>query len=246
MILLRSLFYFCLLVVSTALYGTALATIGWLLPYRGRSSIANHWSLTNVRLQKLICGLNYTVTGLENLPSGSSIILSKHQSTWETIALRCILPRQQTWVLKRELMWIPIFGWALAAAQPIAIDRKARRHAAKQIIDQGTKYLNIGRTVVVFPEGTRVAPGTRKKYGIGGALLAEKSGFPVVPVAHNAGIFWRRRGLKKYPGTVQVVIGPAIEPKGLTASEINKRAEQWIEETLSTLPQQFSHLDKNR
>lgn len=153
---------------------------------------------------------------------------------------------QQTWVLKRELMWIPIFGWALAAAQPIAIDRKARRHAAKQIIDQGTKYLNIGRTVVVFPEGTRVAPGTRKKYGIGGALLAEKSGFPVVPVAHNAGIFWRRRGLKKYPGTVQVVIGPAIEPKGLTASEINKRAEQWIEETLSTLPQQFSHLDKNR
>lgn len=240
MILVRSLFYFILLVVSTALYGTALATIGWLLPYTGRSSIANHWSLINVKLQKIICGLDYKVTGIENIPSGSSIVLSKHQSTWETIALRCILPAQQTWVLKRELMWIPIFGWALAAAQPIAIDRKARRHAANQIIEQGTNYLNLGRTVVVFPEGTRVAPGTKKKYGVGGALLAEKSGFPVVPIAHNAGVFWRRRGLKKYPGTIQLVIGPIIDPTGLTAGEINKRAEQWIEGTLATLPQVHS------
>ena len=134
-------------------------------------------------------------------------------------------------------MWIPIFGWALAAAEPIAINRKAGRRAAHQIIKQGRRRLELGRTVVVFPEGTRVAPGTRKKYGIGGALLAEKTGYPVVPIAHNAGVFWRRRGLKKFPGIIQVVIGPLIETKGLSAIEINRRAEQWIEATVSTLPQ---------
>ena len=133
-------------------------------------------------------------------------------------------------------MWIPIFGWALAAAQPIAIDRKSGRKAASQVIQQGRKRLEQGRTVVIFPEGTRVAPGSRKKYGIGGALLAEKTGYPVLPVAHNAGEFWRRRDIKKYPGIIQVVIGPVIDAKGLSAVEINKRAELWIEETVASLP----------
>ena len=189
-------------------------------------------------MQKSICGLDFQVDGLENIPSNNTIVLSKHQSAWETIALRCILPPEQTWVLKQELMWIPIFGWALAAAQPIAIDRKSGRRAAGQIIEQGSKRLKQGRTVVIFPEGTRVAPGNRKKYGIGGGLLAEKTGYPVLPIAHNAGVFWRRRGIKKFPGTIQVVIGPVINTNGLSAIEINKRAEQWIENTLSQLPQQ--------
>jgi 1-acyl-sn-glycerol-3-phosphate acyltransferase len=240
MILLRSLLYFTFLVISTTLFGLTLATLGWLLPFSGRSRIANLWSLTNLKLQKLVCNLDYQVTGLENIPTGNAIVLSKHQSAWETIALRCILPPEQTWVLKQELMWIPIFGWALAAVQPIAINRKAGRQAAGQIIKQGRRLLQLGRTVVVFPEGTRVAPGTRKKYGIGGALLAEKTGYPVVPIAHNAGVFWRRRGLKKLPGTIQVVIGPLIEVKGLSAIEINRRAEQWIETTVSALPQHYS------
>ena len=238
MILFRSLLYFACLVISTTLFGITLATFGWLLSFSGRSKIANQWARVNLILQKSICGLDFQVDGLENIPSNNTIVLSKHQSAWETIALRCILPPEQTWVLKQELMWIPIFGWALAAAQPIAIDRKSGRRAAGQIIEQGSKRLKQGRTVVIFPEGTRVAPGNRKKYGIGGGLLAEKTGYPVLPIAHNAGVFWRRRGIKKFPGTIQVVIGPVINTNGLSAIEINKRAEQWIENTLSQLPQQ--------
>lgn len=238
MILFRSLLYFACLVISTTLFGITLATFGWLLSFSGRSKIANQWARVNLIMQKSICGLDFQVDGLENIPSKNTIVLSKHQSAWETIALRCILPPEQTWVLKQELMWIPIFGWALAAAQPIAIDRKSGRRAAGQIIEQGSKRLKQGRTVVIFPEGTRVAPGNRKKYGIGGGLLAEKTGYPVLPIAHNAGVFWRRRGIKKFPGTIQVVIGPVINTNGLSAIEINKRAEQWIENTLSQLPQQ--------
>ncbi|MCB1868681.1 MAG: 1-acyl-sn-glycerol-3-phosphate acyltransferase [Gammaproteobacteria bacterium] len=238
MILFRSLLYFACLVISTTLFGITLATFGWLLSFSGRSKIANQWARVNLIMQKSICGLDFQVDGLENIPSNNTIVLSKHQSAWETIALRCILPPEQTWVLKQELMWIPIFGWALAAAQPIAIDRKSGRRAAGQIIEQGSKRLKQGRTVVIFPEGTRVAPGNRKKYGIGGGLLAEKTGYPVLPIAHNAGVFWRRRGIKKFPGTIQVVIGPVINTNGLSAIEINKRAEQWIENTLSQLPQQ--------
>jgi len=237
MVLFKSLLYFSFLVISTTLFGILLSTVGWLLPFPMRSGIANLWARTNVKMQKVLCNLDYQVSGLENIPSTNVIVFSKHQSAWETIALRCILPPQQTWVLKRELMWIPIFGWALAANEPIAIDRKAGRRAAKQIIEQGRDRLKQGRTVVVFPEGTRVAPGTRKKYGIGGALLAEKTGYAVLPVAHNAGVFWRRRDIKKYPGTIQVVIGPGIAVDGLRASEINKRVEQWIEQTAASLPQ---------
>ena len=133
-------------------------------------------------------------------------------------------------------MWVPIFGWALASVQPIAIDRKTGRKAASKIIEQGRRRLQQGRTLVIFPEGTRVAPGNRKKYGIGGGLLAEKTGYPVLPIAHNAGVFWRRRDIKKFPGTIQVVIGEPIDPTGLRAVEINKRAEQWIEDTVSSLP----------
>jgi 1-acyl-sn-glycerol-3-phosphate acyltransferase len=173
---------------------------------------------------------------MEHLEGGNAIILSKHQSAWETIALRGILPFNQAWVLKRELMWVPIFGWALAMVNPIAINRKAGREAARQVITQGTQRLEQGRYVIIFPEGTRVAPGERKKYGHGGAMLAEKSGYPIIPIAHNAGVFWRRRGLKKYPGTIQVVIGPRIETQGLSMKEIHQRVEDWIESTVESLP----------
>ena len=236
MILFRSLIYFSFLIISTLLYGLTLSTLGWLLPFSGRSAIANHWSLTNLRLLKTICNLDYQVTGLENLPSGNGIVLSKHQSSWETIALRWLLPFNQSWVLKKELMRIPVFGWALAAVKPIAIDRRSGRKAVKQVVDEGTAHLRNGQFVIIFPEGTRVAPGEHRKYGIGGALLAARSGYPVLPIAHNAGVFWARRGLIKYPGTVQVVIGPLIETEGLNTAEINRRTEEWIETTMEKLP----------
>jgi 1-acyl-sn-glycerol-3-phosphate acyltransferase len=161
----------------------------------------------------VICGLRYRVTGLESLPSESSIVLSKHQSAWETIALRAILPAHQSWVLKRELMRIPLFGAALARFRSIPIDRSAGRRAIVELVREGLQRLESGRWVIIFPEGTRVAPGCRQPYAIGGAVLAERSARPVVPIAHNAGHFWGRRNLRKFPGTIDLVIGPVIQTK---------------------------------
>lgn len=138
-------------------------------------------------------------------------------------------------MLKRELMWVPFFGWAAATVQPIAINRKAGRQAARQVIDIGLQRLRQKRLVVIFPEGTRVAPGAHKRYGMGGALLAEKSGVPVIPIAHNAGSFWRRRDIRKYPGVVKVVVGDPISSSGKKAADINKEVESWIEETMQRI-----------
>ena len=238
MTLIRSIIFFIFLVLTTTLFAIPMFTIGMLMPYRLRCQIANAWGRVNLWLLSAICGLKYQVSGWENLPQQDAIILSKHQSSWETIALRGLLPPEQAWVLKRELLWIPLFGWALAAAEAIGIDRSSGRVAMRQVITKGTERLQQGRLVIIFPEGTRVAPGERKKYGIGGAMLAAKSGYPIVPIAHNAGVFWRRRGIRKYPGTIQLVIGPAIETKDKTASEINTQVEEWIESTVESLPKE--------
>ncbi|MEN8176115.1 MAG: lysophospholipid acyltransferase family protein, partial [Pseudomonadota bacterium] len=141
-----------------------------------------------------------------------------------------------SWVLKRELMWVPVFGWALATMSPIAIDRKTGRHAVQQIAEQGTRHLHAGRHVMIFPEGTRVAPGQRGRYRLGGGVLAQEAGFPVIPVAHNAGVFWKRRALYKHPGTIDVVIGPPIETRGRDATEIMADVENWIEGQMERLP----------
>ncbi|OOZ37547.1 lysophospholipid acyltransferase family protein [Solemya velesiana gill symbiont] len=236
MILLRSIIYFIGLVLSIILIGLPIAILGWFMPFSWRSRLSNLWGKLNLFMLRVICGLKYEITGIENIPEKSAIVLSKHQSAWETIALRGLLPPEQAWVLKRELMWIPVFGWALAAVEPIAINRKAGRKAAKEIIEKGVDRLKKGRLVVIFPEGTRVAPGDYKRYGIGGAMLASKSGYPVIPIAHNAGVFWRRQGIKKYPGTIQVVIGEPIETEGLNTSKINEMVEDWIEGKVATLP----------
>ena len=182
----------------------------------------------------LVCNLKFEIKGQENIPQGAAIIFSKHQSAWETLALQQIFP-PQVWVVKRELFWVPFFGWALMALGSVGINRKAGRVAIRQIVDQGIRRLKQGRWIVIFPEGTRVAPGVRKRYGIGGAVLAEESGYPVVPVAHNAGEYWPRRGLLKKPGTIKVVIGEPIETKGRSAEEINKLAEHWIESTVAQI-----------
>ena len=205
-----------------------------LLPFPARYRIIRQWARFQVFLLKVLCRLDYRVEGREHLPAGAAIIMSKHQSAWETIVFQEIFPAQ-TWVLKRELMWIPLFGWALALLRPIAINRGAGRQAIEQIIKQGRERLQSGIWVVVFPEGTRVAPGARRRYGIGGAVLAAESGYPVVPVAHNAGSFWPRRGFRKRPGTIRVVIGPAIDPRGRKAEEIIRRTEEWIEGAMREL-----------
>ena len=242
LILIRSTIYFILLIVSTFVIGLTMATVGWVLPFSINSRLANSWGKINLFFLKTICHLDYKIKGLENIRSDTAaIIMSKHQSAWETIAFRGIFPAEQAWVLKRELMFVPVFGWALAVVQPIAINRSSGRQALKQVVQQGLERLKQNRNVVIFPEGTRVAPGERKKFGIGGAMLAAKAkGYSVIPVAHNAGEFWKRRDLKKYPGTIQVVIGQPISTDGLDATQINQIVENWIEEQMSKITQSTS------
>lgn len=236
MIIMRSALYFLLMALSIIVYGLALVLFAWLMPVSMRNSLANNWASLNLYLLKLLCGLDYRVRGEENLIDEACIIMAKHQSTWETISLRHIVGGKQSWVLKRELMWIPVFGWAMLFMSPIAINRKAGRKAVKQVIHQGTAYLEAGHKVLIFPEGTRTPHGTRGRYGVGGALLAEHSGYPIIPIAHNAGLFWARRGIKKYSGTIDVVIGSPILTAGRSAKQIIQDVEQWIESTMESLP----------
>ena len=162
MILLRSLVYFVFMAVSIVIYGLVIALFGWLMPMRTRNRIGNQWSSLNMWLLKTICGLDYRLRGAENLPGEeAAIVMSKHQSAWETIALRGIIGGNQSWILKRELMWIPFFGWAIAIMEPIAINRKAGRKGVRQVIEQCSEYLKRGNKVILFPEGTRTAPGAR-------------------------------------------------------------------------------------
>lgn len=203
-------------------------------PFGWRYAVARAWSGLNLALLQTLCGIRYTVAGRKHIPAHPSIVFCKHQSAWETLALQHIFP-PQVWVLKRELLWIPLFGWALGLIEPIAIDRRAGRKAVATIVREGSMRLRAGRWIVVFPEGTRVAPGTTKRWGIGGAVLAARSGYPVVPVAHNAGELWPRRGFLKRPGTVRVVIGPAIDTRGRTPGQINGCAREWIEEQMGKL-----------
>lgn len=207
-----------------------------LIPFPLRYKVANSWAASIMWMTKILCGLSYQVEGLEKLPKNQGfVLLSKHQSSWETLALRLFLPIQSS-VLKRSLTWIPIGGWALSTLKPIAIDRNSTRAALRTLISEGTERLNEGLVVIIFPEGTRAAPGENKPFKIGGALLAEKSGYPVIPLAHNAGEFWPRYSFLKYPGTISVKIGSAIETKGKKAKEINAEAEAWIAQAMKELP----------
>ncbi len=168
---------------------------------------------------------------MENLPTQPAVIFSKHQSAWETIAYQTIFP-PQAWVLKRSLLYIPFFGWGLAATAPIKIDRTSARKALEQVLKQGAQVLKEGRWVVIFPEGTRIAPGAHGMFHASASLLAIRAGVPLVPVAHNAGDFWRRRGLTKYPGVIQVRIGEPIDANDMKPREMNRLAEAWIRQTM--------------
>lgn len=229
----RSVLFWIGFIANTIIFGS-LVLIVFFTPSSFRIKIARLWSVSNNFLLKVFCGIDFVVKGQENLKRTNAIILSKHQSTWETLAFHSITPYVR-WVFKRELMYIPIFGWALALTDPIAIRRGAGRLAIKQLIDEGMKKLNQGKWIILFPEGTRTAPGKTHKYKIGGALLAEKSGYPVIPIAHNAGEFWPRHSFIKWPGVISVVIGPAIKTRGRSADEINHEVSNWIENTMKKI-----------
>jgi len=237
MVLFRSIVYLAFLSLTTIVIAPILFAFKWVLPYQTLANLGKLWGRINLEAVGIICGLKYRLHGWDKLPNDNCIVLSKHQSTWETIALRGLLPSTNTWVIKRELLWIPFFGWGMAALGPIALDRKAGRQAIKQLVQEGRQSLEAGRWVVIFPEGTRTSPGEHIKYNLGGALLAEKTGYPILPIAHNAGVFWKRRGILKFPGFIDLVIGDPIRTQGLKASEINLLVEGWIEETVASLPQ---------
>jgi 1-acyl-sn-glycerol-3-phosphate acyltransferase len=211
-----------------------LVVVGFFLPFVQRYRISQLWTRFNVWWLRVTCRIDYRLSGVEHVPDRPVIVMAKHQSTWETLFLHQYLP-PVAWVIKRELLWMPLFGWALALLRPIAINRQEGASAVKQVIRQGVEHLRQGQWVLIFPEGTRTPPGARKRYGLGGAVLAVHSGYPILPVALNAGEFWPRGGFLKRPGTIQVVFGPLIESAGRSPQEVNRQVEDWIENTMARI-----------
>ena len=194
-----------------------------------RNRVATWWMLFHRWVVYRVGGISYRVEGLENLPGPGVIYFAKHQSTWETLFLQTVLPHY-VWILKREALWIPFFGWGQSLLEPIAINRSAGRRAVDQIVDQGRQWLQRGSGVLIFPEGTRREPGAPPAYKIGGGILATQTGAPVVPIALNSGLFWPAKSLLlKRPGTIDLRIGPAFDPAGMTPEEVVSKAEAWIE-----------------
>jgi 1-acyl-sn-glycerol-3-phosphate acyltransferase len=224
---LASLLFTTVLFLGTAVFAT-LVILSGVLPYRARFAVVRGWAITELWALKTLCGLDYVVEGRENVPPGNHISMWKHSSAWETIAQVVVFP-PQAWVLKREIFWIPFVGLGTWLMRPIAIDRRAKQQAVQQVVDQGKDRLASGMWILIFPEGTRVNVGERRKFGMSGALLATQTGRMIVPVAHDAGRYWRRRGLLKKRGTIRVVIGPPIDPAGLEPRELTEKVKGWID-----------------
>lgn len=236
---LRSALFLVVMLLWFPAFSGSMTFTRW-FPLRRRYAIACKGNLAvTLPIFEKILGIRYRVIGRENLPEVPSVIMSKHQSAWETMTFFAIFPAS-AYVLKRELLRIPFFGWGLAQMPIVSIDRSAGKDALRQVVDKGCEMLRQGFCVVIFPEGTRTAIGTRKRYKIGGATLATAAGAPVVPVAHNAGEFWPRQSFMKHPGEITVSIGPAIQTAGRTPEEVNAEVEAWIEgEMLRLFPQHY-------
>lgn len=227
LIALRSTLFAAFLILVTPVFAV-IALLTFPLPALTRYRIISVWSRWVMWAARVLCGIRYRVIGREHIPAEPCIILSKHQSAWETLAFQLIFP-PQVWVLKRELLRVPFFGWGLAMLSPIAIDRSSRREALQQLVEQGQQRLDAGFCIVIFPEGTRIPPGIRGRYRPGGARLAVQTGTTVIPVAHNAGTCWGRNAFLKRPGLITVSIGAPIRPGGEDAETLAKRVEDWIE-----------------
>jgi 1-acyl-sn-glycerol-3-phosphate acyltransferase len=228
MVLVRNLLFMLALAIFTPLYAL-IGMASFAFGPQTRHRLIRGWPRIMAWVVKHVLGIPYRLIGAENMPaSGPAIIVSKHMSAWETIMLQDIFP-PMVFVMKKEIHKIPFFGWGIARMPMIAIDREAGKEALAQVEEQGRERLAEGFWVTVFPEGTRVAPGSKKRYKAGASWLASRTGVPVVPVAHNAGEFWPRNTFLKQPGEVVVSIGPLIDTRGLSPEEINARAEAWIE-----------------
>ena len=214
-------------VLSAPLVVIAGPLLGGVWAYRfGRVwRLGTQWGVEN------LLGIRPQVIGRENMPAEACVIMAKHQSAWETMTIQDCVPDDAfcVFVLKQELLKVPFVGWGLAAMKMISIDRNAGKNALDQVVTQGRERLKQGYYVIIFPEGTRVAPGEKRRYKPGGAYLATHVGCKVVPIAHNAGEFWPRQAFLKKPGTVTISIGPAFDATGMSELEVNQRVEDWIE-----------------
>lgn len=223
----------------------SILSIGILIPYafvcilsapflslKYRFKLVTSYIMNVIWLLKVICHVNYIIEGKENIPKDrAGIILCKHQSTWETFFLPSLF-NEPAIILKRELLWVPFFGWGLITVDPIAINRSKGSNAMEQIISKGRKCLEAGRWIMIFPEGTRIPVGKVGNYRLGGTRLAVATGYPVIPIAHNAGLYWPRRKFIKQPGTVRMVIGPLMEPTNKTPEQLMEEVKTWIETTV--------------
>jgi 1-acyl-sn-glycerol-3-phosphate acyltransferase len=231
---LRSALYMLFLIVTVIPY--AFACVLWSpLPLHARYRLTVGWPRLAIWGAKVFCGIRWRIIGRENLPDGPAILLSKHQSAWETLFYPAYMPREVCFVYKRELHRVPFFGWGLALLRMIPIDRARGRDAFEQVVTQGQRRLDEGRWPLLFPEGTRIAPGVRARFKSGGALLAVRTGAGVVPIAVNSGECWRRNAFVKRPGLITVSIGPVISSEGLAADELNRRVQDWIENEMERL-----------
>lgn len=233
---LRSLVFYIGYISLTIWFGTTAPLLYPLLGSRRTCQYVFLWHHTVICWLRLCCGVRYRVLGEENVPPGACIFLSRHQSPWETIFLCRFKPPPMVVVMKRELLWIPVFGWALLITKQIAINRGAPRRALQQILETGTARIADGHSVLLFPEGTRVPPGQMRSFSRGGAMLAKKAQVPVVPIAHNAGECWPAHRFLKYPGEISVSLGPPIMPDAGDAKELNRRAEEWVRAEMERLP----------
>lgn len=219
--------------------------LSFVVPLRIRYGIIMFFNRTMIESLRVICKVEYQIDGLENIPKNrTGIILSKHQSVWETFILPTLFD-QSAIILKKELLWVPFFGWGLALVDPIAINRKDKSSAMAQIIKKGKQCINQGRWILVFPEGTRIPVGKVGHYRLGGARLAVETGAPIIPVAHNAGKFWPKKGFIKKPGKVHMVIGPVIETKNRAPEDLMNEVKNWIEGTILKIDAPASDIPAN-
>ena len=219
----------------TIIYAIPCLLIGPLLPFRARFVFFTGINYFYIFWLRMTCGVKTDVEGLENLPKNQPYVaLSNHQSEWETLYFQLVF-RPQAVVLKKELLKIPFFGWALGLLKPIALDRSQRREAIKQLLRQGSERLADGIPILIFPQGTRVAVGQMGRFNKGGAMLAVKNKVPIVPVVHNAGHCWPGQSFVKYPGTVKLVIGKPIQTEGRTVDEVHQEVEAWLVEQMARI-----------
>lgn len=237
---LRSALLAVFMIVTVIPY--AIACLLWApLPLKLRYRLTLGWTHMVIWACRVFTGIRWQVKGRENLPDAPAVVLSKHQSAWETLFLPAYLPREVCFVYKKELHRIPFFGWGLALLRMIPIDRQKGRDAFEQVVRLGQKRLDEGRWPLLFPEGTRIPPGKKGRYKMGGALLATRTGVVVVPIAHNAGECWPKNSFIKQPGLITVSIGPPIETAGLDAEEVNRKVEEWIENEMRQLnPERYA------